>query len=157
MFQKVYIELDDTKLFVKIGFQKYTIFLNEIESFRKFEYNSYDTFALKYKQKNKKKYLEFLTEKESAILDDFLHQLNQYASQFNLENESHDEALKIMKTQDTAKLTALVFIIVSFVVVSMFYWLVYLYEINVSLNILILLGLLPFAGIFVYFKRSSKQ
>lgn len=153
--QKVQAEIDEQELRLKVGFQKFIIPFSEIEYYRIFEHKDYNTLAIRYFKKGKKKYSEVLAAKEDNALQAIVKALDQKISEKNLHRVEKNEALKMMETKNLPKLVALTVAVVTAIITPVLYWLSETYDLNISWKLLVILALFPPVSLYFYFFKYN--
>lgn len=102
--QRAKFTIESSNLVYKIALQKGSIDLSQIIYFRKFEYQDYDHFIIRYKNEaGKIKNLKCFADKGSEGLNPLILRLAEISPSADMSNTSVAEARKLMKTGNAAK------------------------------------------------------
>ncbi|MBN2662801.1 MAG: hypothetical protein JXR68_04055 [Bacteroidales bacterium] len=102
--QKVVFSFDGNKLNYKIALKKGSLDIDKIVFFRKFEYQDYDHFIIRYKDENGKiKNLKSFADKSSQALNPLILRLAEIHPNKDLSNTPVAEARKLMSVGNAAK------------------------------------------------------
>ena len=157
--QKVKFTLDGENLNYKFALKKGVIEFSKILYFRKFEYQDYDHFIIRYKNdKNKIKTFKSFAEKESQGLNSFLFRLAELMPDKDLSSTPVKQARKLMKVANAAKSGAIgAFVIIAGILAFIFRKSYHDIVNNPAFMIIMIIIVVIMAGVFVVVYLQGKH